>query len=58
MGHLRCSDPGSHLPCDNLGQPTRQACRLLWEEAPEEVQESHVALKAMAALPPSSGLDR
>lgn len=21
MGHLRCSDPGSHLPCDNLGQP-------------------------------------
>ena len=33
-----------------------QACRLLWEEAPEEVQESQVALKAMAALPRSSGL--
>lgn len=30
-----------------------EACRLLWEEAPEEVQESNVALKAIAALPRS-----
>lgn len=31
-----------------------EACRLFWEEAPEEVQESPVALKAITALPRSS----
>ena len=33
-----------------------EACRLLYEESPEEVQESSVASKAMSALPVSGGM--
>ena len=41
------------MSCLKIGSPKIEACKLLYEEAPEEVQESSVASKAMSVLPVS-----